>query len=48
LAVADERRAHWSLVRLWNFSRGAQAFEIRPPLEAHVALTATSFEANLR
>ena len=46
LAVAEQRRADWCLVRLWNFSRDPKAFEIRPPLEAHVSLTATSFQAS--
>ena len=46
LAVANERRDDWNLVRLWNFSREPRAFELRPPLDAHVALTATSFEAS--
>jgi hypothetical protein len=45
LALAEERSAEWCLVRLWNFSRESRAFELRPPLGAHVALTATSFEA---
>lgn len=31
LAVADERRADWSLVRLWNFTREPKAFELHPP-----------------
>lgn len=48
LAVAEERREDWHLVRLWNFARQPTAFEIRPPLEAHVALTPTSFQAHLR
>ena len=48
LAVAEERRSEWLLLRLWNFSREARAFELRPPLDAHVALTATSFEASFR
>lgn len=43
LAVADERRDHWHLLRLWNFSRSPKAFELRPPLDRHVTLTATSF-----
>jgi hypothetical protein len=47
LAVADERRSEWCLVRLWNFSREPKAFEIRPPLDAHVSLTATVFQAQL-
>ncbi|MFN3591535.1 DUF3883 domain-containing protein [Thermaurantiacus tibetensis] len=46
LAVADERRAEWCLLRLWNFSRDPRAFEIRPPLDAHVSLTPASFMAS--
>jgi len=46
LAAADERRAEWSLVRLWNFAREPKAFELHPPLEAHLSLTATSFQAS--
>lgn len=46
LAVADERRDAWLLMRLWNFAREPQAFELRPPLEAHVCLVATSFQAS--
>lgn len=45
LAVANERRSEWCLFRLWNFSREPKAFELYPPLDAHVTLTATSFEA---
>ncbi|MEM6666509.1 MAG: DUF3883 domain-containing protein [Pseudomonadota bacterium] len=45
LAVADERRSEWCLIRMWNFSREPKAFELRPPLESHVSLTATSFLA---
>jgi hypothetical protein len=48
LAVAEERRDHWRLVRLWGFSRDPKAFELRPPLEAHVSLMATSYQANFR
>lgn len=47
LAVAEERRKDWRLVRLWNFAREPKAFELRPPLEAHVSLMATSYQANL-
>jgi hypothetical protein len=47
LAVADTHREDWRLVRLWNFAREPRAFELRPPLDAHVALMATSFQANL-
>jgi len=46
LAVAESRRTDWHLLRLWNFSRDARAFEIRPPLDAHVTLTPTSFQAS--
>ena len=46
LAVADERRAEWCLFRMWNFSREPRAFELYPPLDAHVSLTATSFQAS--
>lgn len=46
LVVADERRAEWCLFRLWNFAREAKAFELYPPLDAHVSLTATSFQAS--
>ena len=46
LAVAEERRSEWSLFRLWNFAREPKAFELHPPLDAHVLLTATSFQAS--
>ena len=45
LAVADLQRDIWCLVRLWNFAREPEAFEIRPPLSAHVSLTPTAFLA---
>lgn len=45
LAVAEDNRDSWHLMRLWNFVRGPKAYELRPPLEAHVDLTATSFSA---
>ncbi|MBZ4688884.1 MAG: hypothetical protein JG765_135 [Cereibacter sp.] len=45
LAVAEDRRAEWRLFRLWNFSREPKAFELHPPLEAHVSLTPMSFQA---
>jgi hypothetical protein len=47
LAVAEARREDWRLVRLWNFARAPRAFEIRPPLHEHVALTPMSFQASL-
>ncbi|WP_245968299.1 DUF3883 domain-containing protein [Hephaestia caeni] len=46
LTVAEERRSDWRLVRLWNFAREPKAFELRPPLEAHVSLMATSYQAS--
>ena len=48
IAVSEERRSEWCLFRLWNFCREPRAFEIRPPLEAHVSLTATAFRADFR
>lgn len=47
LEVADRHRHDWRLVRLWNFARKPQAFELCPPLERHVSLMATSYQANL-
>jgi Protein NO VEIN, C-terminal len=46
LAVADSNRDSWTLFRLWNFAREPRAFELRPPLDTHVDLTATSFQAS--
>ncbi|SLN13194.1 DUF3883 domain-containing protein [Oceanibacterium hippocampi] len=46
LAVAEARREHWCLLRLWNFTREPKAFELRPPLDAHVSLTPTTFQAS--
>lgn len=46
LDVAAVRRGEWCLFRLWNFSREPKAFELRPPLDAHVSLTATSYRAS--
>jgi hypothetical protein len=47
IAVADANRDTWHLVRLWNFAREPRAFSIRPPLDAHLMLTPTSFLASL-
>ena len=47
LAVSKQRPDEWYLLRLWNFVREPRAFELRPPLEAHVSLIATSYEARL-
>ncbi len=46
LKAAEQRHSEWCLLRIWNFEREPLAFEIRPPLGAHVELTATSFQAN--
>lgn len=46
LAVAEERRTEWCLFRLWSFSREPKAFELYPPLDAHVSLTAMTFQAS--
>ena len=46
--VAEVRRGEWCLFRLWNFSREPKAFELRPPLDAHVSLTATSYRASFQ
>ena len=46
LAVADANRSRWQLVRLWNFAREPRAFELRPPLQQHVSLMATSYQAS--
>lgn len=48
LAVAGANRDCWHLVRLWNFAREPKAFSIRPPLDAHMELTPTSFLASLK
>lgn len=46
IAVAEANRADWCLFRLWNFSREPKAFELYPPLDAHVSLTAMTFQAS--
>ncbi|MEE4210987.1 MAG: DUF3883 domain-containing protein [Parvularcula sp.] len=48
LAVADERRSEWCLFRVWNFAREPKAFELYPPLDRHVSLTPTSFQASFQ
>lgn len=48
LAVAKAQKDNWYLFRLWNFRREPKAFELRPPLDDHVSLTAMSFEASIR
>ena len=46
LAVSEARREEWRLFRLWNFSREPKAFELAPPLERHVSLMPTVFQAS--
>ncbi len=48
LAVAESQCDSWHLIRLWDFARSPKAFALRPPLERHAELTATSFLAALR
>lgn len=48
LEVAESRREDWYLFRLYDFAREPRAFELRPPLDAHVALTPTSFQASFQ
>lgn len=46
LEVSNERRDDWCLLRLYEFAREPRAFELRAPLEAHVSLIATSYQAS--
>ncbi|WP_288458467.1 DUF3883 domain-containing protein [uncultured Sphingomonas sp.] len=48
LAVSEEHCRDWCIVRLWNFARDPRGFELRPPLDAHVSLMPTSFQASFR
>ena len=45
LTVSKERHDEWYLLRLWNFARAPKAFQLAPPLDAHVNLIETAFEA---
>ena len=47
-AVTKARRGEWLLLRLCAFSREPKAFELTPPLDAHVSLMPTAFQANFR
>ena len=47
-AVSEARAGEWCLFRLWNFAREPKAFELYPPLKAHVSLFPTSYEAHFR
>lgn len=46
LVVSEMQPDNWLLMRLWDFSRRPRAFELRPPLDAHVSLMPTSFQAS--
>lgn len=46
LAVAEARRDDWRLVRLWSFAREPRAFELRSPLQEHVSLMTTGYQAS--
>lgn len=46
LDVASARPDEWRLLRVWDFSRAPKAFELMPPLDRHVHLTASSFIAS--
>lgn len=46
LEVSEVKRDEWCLFRLWSFSREPRAFELYPPLNAHVTLAAMSFQAS--
>lgn len=48
LNVSEQNRGEWCLVRLYDFCREPKGFELRPPLEAHVSLIATGFQASFR
>lgn len=48
LRVAENRRDNWVLFRLYSFARKPAAFEIRPPLESHIQLTPSTFQASIR
>lgn len=48
LAVAKSRPEEWCLMRVWDFRGAPKAFELRPPLDDHVALEPVNFEAQLR
>ncbi|MDE0148861.1 MAG: DUF3883 domain-containing protein [Rhodospirillaceae bacterium] len=47
-AVSEACAGEWCLFRLWNFAREPKAFELYPPLKAHVSLFPTSYEAHFR
>ncbi len=46
LSFANANTEHWRLIRVYDFAREPKAFELHPPLDRHVSLTATSFQAD--
>ncbi len=48
LDIAEKKEDVWCLLRVFNFAQRPTAFELRPPLDAHVALSPTSFLASFR
>ena len=45
LAVSRQRQDEWRLLRIWDALHRPRAYELAPPLEAHVLLTPTTFLA---
>ena len=48
LRVSEERRDVFRLVRLYDFSRTPQAYQLKPPLTDHVHITPTKYHATFR
>jgi hypothetical protein len=48
LEVSDRHTRDWRLLRVFDFAREPRAFELVPPLAAHVSLIATSYEARFQ
>ncbi|MAC89748.1 DUF3883 domain-containing protein [Maricaulis sp.] len=48
LEVSERLREDWRLLRIWNFARQPKAFELCPPLSAHVSLMPTSYLARFQ
>ena len=46
LKVSRMKREEWCLFRLWDFEGEPRAFELYPPLEYHVSLSATDYSAS--
>jgi hypothetical protein len=46
LEVSKTRRDAWCLFRVHDFAREPRAFELPPPLSAHVSLFAESYRAS--